>query len=62
MKQVTVDRFETIASGDVYYCYGEPVTKQIDGVTYIGVTPDFHRLVYIRQDSVKKNGKVSYDL
>lgn len=63
-KMLEFDRYEAIATGDVYYCYGVPEEKDIDGVKFINVTPDFHRTVFIRKEALKKNGKekhVIYD-
>lgn len=56
MKRLKFDRYETTASGDVYFCIGKPEEKDIEGVKYIQVTPDFQRAAWIRADSVKKNG------
>lgn len=49
-------KYETIGSGDIYYTTEDPILKEIEGIKYIEVTPDFHRAVFVRFDMLKYIG------
>lgn len=61
-KKMKFDKYITIATGDEYFCLGKPEEKDIDGVKYFQVTPDFHRAAWIRADALKKNGNITYEM
>lgn len=55
MKKLKFNKFVTIATGDEYYALAaDPQKKNIDGIEYLEVTPDFKRFHFIRVDSLKK--------
>lgn len=62
---VTLEKYENIATGDVYYGYPikDAMKKEIDGVTYIEVTNSITRpkLSYIKLDNLRRIGEISFE-
>jgi hypothetical protein len=61
-KTIELTKYATIANGEIYYGYGNSEEKEIDGIKYIQVTPDFNRAVFIRRDTIRKAGTHTIDV
>jgi len=62
MNKVKFTKWVTLANGEVFYSLPVPNEKEIDGVKFIEVTPDFNRVLYVKADSVKKVGYITKNM
>ena len=63
--QTTLEKYEVIATGEIYYGYHlkEAMTKDIDGVKYVELTNSLSRpkQFFLRADSLKHIGHITFD-
>ncbi len=62
---VTLEKYENIATGDIYYGYPvkEASTKLIDGITYIEVTSSITKpkISFIKLDNLRRIGQTTFE-
>jgi hypothetical protein len=64
-KKITLTRYESIITGDIYYGFREKdaMIKEIEDVKYIEVTPSIVKpeQMWVKLDSLKVNGEITFD-
>lgn len=65
-KIATLDKYENIATGDIYYGYPlkDAMKKDIEGVTYIEMTNSVTRpkMVYVKMDNLRRIGEITFEV
>lgn len=64
-RKVTLTKYENITTGEVFYGYRikDAMKKDIEGVTYMEVTPSITRpkQMWIKLDSLREIGEITFD-
>lgn len=55
-------KLQNICTEEVYYALPQGMSKNINGVDFIEVTPDFKRSLYIDKSSVKRVGMITKEI